>query len=353
MKKLVFSACFLATVGARPSFAADFPKFLEGVIVPMVTPYGGPQAENVDLEALKTLTEHLSSSQASALYPVSGTGQWKLLSLDERKQVIETCVRAAGRKKPVIAGVGSPTNLDEVLELARFAEKMGAAAVVAVTPLFVRNAQPQIEGRRRIWDQELLIDYYKHVAAVVHCPVIVDDPEAEIEPSTMARLVMEFPNIKGIKVRPRKDPTAFPRMVEAVNGKAAVLSGSEIVALHALQQKAVGVVGAGFNVYPNLGADLIDAIEKDEWARAEEIQRTINEANAKLERLGGGAQGVKKILNDVVEVSMSPINRGDTFRPESRPGEYAEIVDYFRRLDLPVAARRSKHPPLNRGDTGP
>jgi 4-hydroxy-tetrahydrodipicolinate synthase len=330
-----FAALLGILLAAGPAaVAGDPPAFFRGIIVPMVTPYAGDAAERVDQRALTDLTRYLCRSRAAALFPVSGTGQWKRLSMDEKKTVITTVVRAARKKKPVIAGVGSPNGLEETLELARFAEGAGAAAIAVVTPSYVRDAAPEIGGRRRILDQDALAAYYTAVASTVACPVMIYDAEGEMEPATLQRLVDACPNINAIKVRPRKDPTLFPAMVEAAHGKAAVLSGSETVALHPLQQGAVGIIGNGLNVYPDLAAGLMDAIAANQWARAEEIQRMLIEANARLERLGGGAQGVKKILNDVAGVRMSPVNRGDTFRPESYPGEYDEIVRYFRGLGL-------------------
>ncbi len=322
---------FLFLFPARSAELSAIPAFLEGAIVPLVTPYTGSNAEQVDLPALERLVDYLCSTRASSLFVVSGTGQWDRLPVQEKKDVISTSVRAARGRKAVLAGVGSTNNMEDVLEVARFAESAGAAAVVAVTPEFVRRVQPE----RRIVDQKLLLDYYRSIAGAVRCPVVVYDPESEVEPETMKKLVNECGNVKAMKLREKKDMPKFRRLVEAVHGRAAILSGSEIYGLAAMKEGAMGMIGNGLNLYPNLGDDLVQACRAKNWKQAELLQTKITEANSRMEQLGGGAQGIKKILNDVIGVKMETANRGDSFRAEPAPGAYEEILNYFRCMKLP------------------
>ena len=102
----------------------------------------------------------------------------------------------------------------------------------------------------------------------------------------------------------------------------------------------MGFIGGGINLYPDLGDDFVKAVEKKDWAAAEKLQAKIIEANGLMEKLGGGAQGIKKILHDVIGVDIEIVNRNDTFKPESRPGEHEEILAYYRALDLPAYRRK-------------
>lgn len=313
---------------------------MRGVIVPLITPYKGERAEEVDLEAMARLADYLAQTRASALFPVSGVGQAGDLSLDEKKRIIATVVAAARKRKPVLAGVGSGRggrDIDEVIEVARYAQSVGADAIMAVTPKFGAQAEAD--------EQELLVAYYSRLCREVHIPLVVYDSTAKFQPQTMVRLLDACPNIIGMKYRETEDMVKFAAMTQAARGRAAILSGSEMVAVKTMRAGAEGFIGGGVNLYPDLGADLVAAAVAGDWARAEELQTLIAELNEKMEKLGGGAQGTKKILNDVLGVAMSTANRGDTFRPESYPGEYQAILDRYRQLNLPRYASSEGVPP--------
>lgn len=174
------------------------------------------------------------------------------------------------------------------------------------------------------------------VCREVASPLVLYDPKTELDPETMGQLVKDCPSIIGIKFREKHHMDRFKAMVMAVKGKIAVLSGSESVAFLTMKMGGVGVIGSGLNLYPHLADDLYEAGKKKDWLEALRYQDEITKANKYMERLGGGAQGIKKILNDIIGVKMSVVNRGDTFREEAYPGEYKEILKYYRELDLPL-----------------
>lgn len=334
---LLLAASLIASIPVPGAFTqengATYPAYLRGAIVPMVTPYRGEHAEEVDWEALVRFTDYLSRTRAAALFPVSGMGQWRALSIQERKQVIATCVTAARGRKPILAGTGTGHGIDDALEVARFAESAGADGLVAITPDFVRNVSTTTAADPGIQDR--LADYYMQLCRSVRLPILLYDPGTVVEPRTLSRLLDSCPNIAGIKYRETDDMSRMRAMVEAARGRAAILSGSEIVAVKAMRVGAQGFIGGGLNVYPDLGQDLVEAAQKGDWALAERIQIQVAELNEKVERLSGGALGAKKILNDVLGVRMDVTNRGDVFRGESQPGEFEAILDSFRKLDLP------------------
>jgi len=302
----------------------------------MITPYKGDNAEWVDYDAMASLTDYLCSTKVAALFPVSGTGQWRYLSVEEKKEIIAVVIGEARGRKPVLAGIGSPNNMEETLEMARFAVDAGADALVVVTPYYIREQQQVINGRKRIFDQKILKKYFMTVCREVASPLVLYDPKTELDPETMGQLVKDCPSIIGIKFREKHHMDRFKAMVMAVKGKIAVLSGSESVAFLTMKMGGVGVIGSGLNLYPHLADDLYEAGKKKDWLEALRYQDEITKANKYMERLGGGAQGIKKILNDIIGVKMSVVNRGDTFREEAYPGEYKEILKYYRELDLPL-----------------
>ena len=87
-------------------------------------------------------------------YPCGTTGEMCLLSLEERKKVVETVVRKTAGRIPVFAQVGAVT-LADTMELARHAVQAGCDGIGVVTPIYFKLS-----------DQGL-IDFYKAVAKSV------------------------------------------------------------------------------------------------------------------------------------------------------------------------------------------
>ena len=102
-----------------------------GVIGTPVTPLTA--ANEVDLATLERTCEFLVANGVTGLALPMHTGESLNRSLAERKSLVETAVAAAGGRVPVFAHVSLP-GTDQVVELARHAEKAGAAAVIVVTP---------------------------------------------------------------------------------------------------------------------------------------------------------------------------------------------------------------------------
>ena len=63
-----------------------------------------------------------------------------LMSLDEKKSVIEFSIRVANNRIPIIVGTGG-NNTKEVINLSKFAEKAGADALLIVTPYYNKTTQ--------------------------------------------------------------------------------------------------------------------------------------------------------------------------------------------------------------------
>ena len=93
-----------------------------GTVVPIITPFD--ENGEVDIKSLENLTEYIVQSGLQCLYPCGTTGEMCLLSLEERKKVVETVVRKTAGRIPVFAQVGAVT-LADTIELARHAVQAG------------------------------------------------------------------------------------------------------------------------------------------------------------------------------------------------------------------------------------
>jgi 4-hydroxy-tetrahydrodipicolinate synthase len=114
----------------------------------------------VDEKAFASFVDWQIKEGSHGLVPVGTTGESPTLSHEEHRRVIEICVDVTDRRVPVIAGAGS-NSTDEAVSLTRFAEDIGADAVLSVVPYYNKPTQ---EG---------LFQHFAAVAKATSLPVIL------------------------------------------------------------------------------------------------------------------------------------------------------------------------------------
>src|SRR5689334_21426731 len=87
------------------------------------------------LPVLERLADLFVRLGLDGLYVTGSTGQWPLLTPDERRSVVECVIGAVAGRIPVMVHVGAVTTADAVA-LARHAAAAGADAVSSVTPIY-------------------------------------------------------------------------------------------------------------------------------------------------------------------------------------------------------------------------
>lgn len=105
---------------------------MKGVVPPTITPF--KKNGEVDYEGIKILTKYLADN-VDGLFITGSYGSGVLMSIEERKKVAETTLKAAEGKIPVIVHVGTADSASAA-ELAAHAKDIGTAAVSAVGPFY-------------------------------------------------------------------------------------------------------------------------------------------------------------------------------------------------------------------------
>lgn len=242
---------------------------LGGVYAPIVTPFDG--RDEVDLNYLERLLDHLQDGGADGAVVLGTTGEFASLTLEEKRLVIGHSVQHAGDLK-VIAGVGGPC-LRETVELARYAEKRGAASLLVVPPYYVSN--PPLEG---------LLAYYRRVFESVGLPVffyhIPKNTGVPIGPDLIEPL-LAYDHCRGLKdsggdvEHTRRLLRQFPRLC--------ILCGSDSLVTQALAAGAAGGITAACNLVPSWLRELYDHWRKADQEGAEEVQTRLSALRRALE----------------------------------------------------------------------
>ena len=228
-----------------------------GAFTVPVTPFKNGE---VDVEAIEGMVEFQLQNGIHGLVPCGTTGETPALSEQEDRLVIETVVRMANGRVPVVAGTGS-NSTDMAIKYTKMAEDAGADGSLQVTPYYNKPTQ---EG------------LYRHFVAIADntdLPLILYNipgrTAVTISAETMARLG-EVPNIVGVK-----DSTLSMNMISDIKRlcgeEFAILSGDDPMTLPMMALGGHGVFSVASNVAPAAVSDMVDALLSGDFERGREL----------------------------------------------------------------------------------
>lgn len=233
------------------------------ILLPLITPY--KENEEVDYERYSELIEYLIKNDMCDSFVVTGTtGEASLLTFDERVKLMETAVKAASGRKPVIAGTGCAST-KETIALTKKAEEIGIELVMIVCPFYNKPTQ---EG---------IYQHYKEIAEntkikifLYNIPIFVG---VNIEPETVRRLA-EIDNIIGVKDEAGVNPTQvtdFFLATQDVDPDFVVFNGDDVMLLPTIVQGAMGIVSGGAHIFGHEIRSIFEAFENGENEKAKEL----------------------------------------------------------------------------------
>jgi 4-hydroxy-tetrahydrodipicolinate synthase len=229
-----------------------------GSYVALVTPFRNGK---VDDAKLRELVEMHAANGTDGLVPCGTTGESPTLSHDEHKRVVEIVIEAARKRLKILAGTGS-NSTSEAIELTKHAEKAGADGALVVNPYYNKPTQ---EGLYR---------HFRAVAESVAMPVVVYNIQSRtavnIETPTMARLVKDVKNIKGVK-EASGSLDQMSQVIAACGPSFSVLSGDDNVTLALMAVGGHGVISVIANLLPRETAEMVHAALEGDIKRAREL----------------------------------------------------------------------------------
>jgi 4-hydroxy-tetrahydrodipicolinate synthase len=232
-----------------------------GAFTAMVTPFRNGE---VDVEALEGMVEFQIHNGIHGLVPCGTTGETPALSEAEDRVVIETVVRVANGRVPVVAGSGS-NSTDMAIKYTRMAEEAGADGSLQVAPYYNKPTQ---EG---------LFRHFAAVAESTSLPLVLYNipgrTSVTIDADTIGRLA-EIPNVVGVK-----ESTLSMNMasdIRALCGEEfGILSGDDPVTLPLMALGGVGVISVASNVAPAAVSDMVRNLLDGNWERGRELHYAL------------------------------------------------------------------------------
>jgi len=239
-----------------------------GSFVALVTPFKNGK---FDEKAYSKLIDWHIAEGTHGIVPCGSTGEAATLDFDEHFRVIEVAVKAANKRIPVIAGTGA-NSTDEAILITRKAQKLGADAALVVAPYYNKPTQ---EG---------IFRHFKAIAKAVNIPIILYNvpgrTAVNMLPATVARL-LEFKNIVGIK-EATGDIRQASDLIRLCGDRLAVISGDDFSTFPMLALGGRGVISVTANVSPKMVADMCNAWEKGDIAKAKQLHYKLEPLNAAM-----------------------------------------------------------------------
>lgn len=233
------------------------------ILLPLITPYD--ENEEVDYEKYAELIEYLIQNDLCDTLIVTGTtGEASLLTFDERVKLMETAVKAAAGRKPVIAGTGCAST-KETLALTNKAVELGIEVAMIVCPFYNKPTQEGIYNHYKT-----IAEHTKAKILLYNIPIFVG---VNIEAETVARLAA-IDNIIGIKDEAGINPTQVTDFFLAtadVDPDFVVFNGDDIMLLPTIVQGAMGLVSGGAHIFGHDIRAIFEAFEKGENEKAKEL----------------------------------------------------------------------------------
>ena len=232
----------------------------EGVGVALVTPF---RDGTVDRAALARLAAHLVESGVRALYPCGCTGEATSLTREERAAIITTTVETSRGRAAVVAGTGMALT-SETIELSREAIRLGADAVMVISPY---SCKPTQEG---------LLAHYRAVADAIDRPIVLYNVPSRtgvaLTAETVAKLG-EHPRIRAIK-----EASGSVDQASAIRARSdiTILAGDDSLFLPLLAVGARGVVSVAGHIVPGELTALYEHVRAGRWTEAEALHRTLH-----------------------------------------------------------------------------
>lgn len=230
-----------------------------GAGVALVTPMKADQT--VDFDKLKQLVDWQIAQGIDAIIACGTTGEASTLVDEEHIAVIETVVKQAAGRVPVIGGTGS-NNTQHGIHLSKEAQRVGADGLLVVTPYYNKATDSS------------LIKHYEAICNSVDIPIILYSIAARtglnLSPAMVAKL-KELPNVVGIK-----EASGNISQVVEICGLAddnfAVYSGNDDQVLPFLSVGGLGVISTIANILPAETSQMVHDFLKGDITAAKKTQ---------------------------------------------------------------------------------
>ncbi len=254
-----------------------------GSFAVIVTPF--TEDGDIDEAAYRRVVDLVIEAGCHGVISAGSTGQFFLMTNDERKRVFAIAADQAGDRVPVLGGT-SATRTEDVVDLTRAAADVGCAGVMVLPPIYIGLQERE------------LIEFYRRVSEEGGLPIMLYNSPlavpAFLRPPLVLRL-MEFENVVAIKDSSR-DLQQVADLIIYCGDKIRVFVGEENQLLAGVAMGADGAVAMVPQVVGSMAVELYETAAAGDMVRARELHQKIVRVYDLFE-VGSGYVAIKESMN--------------------------------------------------------
>lgn len=241
---------------------------------------------NISPDGVEALTKYFVEKGVKGVYVNGSSGECIYQSVEERKQVLESVMKAAEGKLTVIAHVAC-NNTQDSQTLASHAESLGVDAIAAIPPIYFHLPE------------HAMAQYWNDISAAAPNTdfVIYNIPQlagVALTPGLFAQM-RKNPKVIGVKnsSMPVQDIQVFKQEAGA---DYVVFNGPDEQFISGRVIGAEGAIGGTYGVMPELFLKMDECIKEGNMELAKEIQYACNEIIYKMCSAHGNLYAVMKAI---------------------------------------------------------
>jgi len=304
---------------------------LRGIIPPLITPLNSDSS--LDLISLEIILNHIIKGGVTGVFILGTTGESSSLSYAVKNQLIEATCKLVAGEIPVLVGI-TDCAIEESLNLATLAKRVGAEAVVAAAPFYMNIGQ------------EELLNYYNRLADEVSLPLILynmpSHTKIAIEHDTVVQLA-KHPNIIGLKDS-SGNGVYFQALCNSLRSRPdfTLMVGPEEMLVETVLLGGHGAVAGGANLFPSLYVKLYKAAVKRDFEKIQLYQKIVMEVSLNL--YGFGSYKSSYLKGVKASCAFLGLSQGYLASPlyefsELEMVEFQKKFDYVQDLVLSVSSK--------------
>jgi len=257
-------------------------KFI-GTGVAITTPFR--KDGSIDFKSLAIHLEYLLKNGIDYLVVLGTTGETPVLNKDEKQALVSFVVETAGKKAPVVVGIGG-NHTQSVIDSINETDFTGIDAILSVSPYYNKP------------NQNGLYQHFKAIAEASPVPVILYNVPGRtgcnLNSETTLKLAKDFRQIVAVK-EASGNMSQIMNLLQDKPGNFRIISGDDALTFPMISLGATGVISVIANAFPAEFSTMVKYALSGKTEEARKIHYRLLPAMEAIFTEGNPA-GVKSIL---------------------------------------------------------
>ena len=266
----------------------------------MVTPFN--EDKSVDYASLERIVNHVIDGGADFLVALGTTSEAPTLTSEEKKDVVNTILKANHGRLPVLLGMGG-NNTQAVVDAIKAQDFTGIQGILSVVPYYNKPNQRGMKA------------HFEAIADASPVPVILYNVPGRVGVNLLAPTCVELaqhPNIVAVK----EASGNLQQIMEILRDKPAdfdVLSGDDGITQPLMALGATGVISVAANAYTKPFSRMMNAMKEGRTEEALKLHYSMMRMN-QLIFADGNPAGIKCLMSlmglceNVLRLPLVPVN---------------------------------------------